>query len=153
MLWEPWYHWWWFLIFNVQIKKRTAVNDIAKRVGWNWVDHVGRREDGRWSRALLERQPRLSERSISRPPVRWRKWSKNSKEISLKLLLTLCYKYAPLAILRYSKTTEMKFKKLWQRSLNWSRANFFFISSESHTIAISKNARKRWHIWLELITR
>ncbi|CAH2226361.1 jg8236 [Pararge aegeria aegeria] len=44
----------------------------AAALKWNWAGHICRREDGRWSRVILDWQPRTGHRSIGRPPARWR---------------------------------------------------------------------------------
>ncbi|CAH2263446.1 jg13907 [Pararge aegeria aegeria] len=44
----------------------------AAALKWNWAGHIYRREDGRWSRVILDWQPRTGRRSIGRPPARWR---------------------------------------------------------------------------------
>ncbi|CAH2218517.1 jg21791 [Pararge aegeria aegeria] len=53
---------------NVEIRNRTGITDIVQRAAalkWNW-------EVGRWSRAILDWQPRTEHRSIGLPPTRWR---------------------------------------------------------------------------------
>ncbi|CAH2267236.1 jg14707 [Pararge aegeria aegeria] len=60
---------------NVEIRNRTGITDIVQRAAalkWNWAGHICRREDGRWSRVILDWQPRTGHRSIGRPPARWR---------------------------------------------------------------------------------
>ncbi|CAH2266697.1 jg19840 [Pararge aegeria aegeria] len=60
---------------NVEIRNRTGITDIVQRAAalkWNWESHICRREDGRWSRVILDWQPRTGHRSIGRPPARWR---------------------------------------------------------------------------------
>ena len=60
---------------NVEIRKRTKVTDITRKVAsakWRWAGHVCRREDGRWSRKLIDWQPRTGHRNVGRPPARWR---------------------------------------------------------------------------------
>ncbi|CAH2242587.1 jg14123 [Pararge aegeria aegeria] len=54
---------------------RFPITDIVQRAAalkWNWVGHIRRRENGRWSRVILDWQPRTGHRSIGRPPARWR---------------------------------------------------------------------------------
>ena len=42
-----------------------------KRRKWRWAGHVARREDGRWSRRLMDWVPTKGGRRIGRPAVRW----------------------------------------------------------------------------------
>ncbi|KAI8424515.1 hypothetical protein MSG28_002978 [Choristoneura fumiferana] len=47
-------------IRNGEIRRRTRVNDIAKRISslkWQWAGHI--------------RRPRIGKRSVGRPPTRW----------------------------------------------------------------------------------
>ncbi|CAH2211891.1 jg25667 [Pararge aegeria aegeria] len=61
---------------NVEIRRRTKVNDIAQRVTklkWQWAGHIVRKKDGRSGPKVLVRrwQLRISKRSVGRPPTRW----------------------------------------------------------------------------------
>ncbi|CAH2239275.1 jg21902 [Pararge aegeria aegeria] len=50
-------------IRNVEIRRRTRVTDIAKRIAklkWQWAGHIIRRNDGHWGPMVLEWQPRTS---------------------------------------------------------------------------------------------
>ena len=61
-------------IRNEEIRKRTKVTDIARRIAklkWQWAGHIARRTDGRWGRKVLEWRPRTGRRSVGRPPTRW----------------------------------------------------------------------------------
>ncbi|CAG9120224.1 unnamed protein product [Plutella xylostella] len=61
-------------IRNEEIRRRTKVTDIAKRIStlkWQWAGHVARRADDRWSRKVLEWRPRVGKRRVGRPPTRW----------------------------------------------------------------------------------
>ncbi len=61
-------------IRNVEIRQRTKVTDIARkicRLKWQWAGHVARKTDGRWARKVLEWRPRTGKRSVGRPPARW----------------------------------------------------------------------------------
>ncbi|KAI8441130.1 hypothetical protein MSG28_009382 [Choristoneura fumiferana] len=61
-------------IRNEEIRRRTRVTDIAKRISslkWQWAGHIARRADGRWGRKVLEWRPRIGKRSVGRPPTRW----------------------------------------------------------------------------------
>ncbi|KAI8421117.1 hypothetical protein MSG28_008210 [Choristoneura fumiferana] len=61
-------------IRNEEIRRRTWVTDIAKRISslkWQWAGHIARRTDGRWGRKVLEWWPRIGKRSVGRPPTRW----------------------------------------------------------------------------------
>jgi hypothetical protein len=43
-------------IRNDEIRKRTKVTDIARRIAdlkWQWAGHIGRRTDGRWGGKVL----------------------------------------------------------------------------------------------------
>ena len=42
-----------------------------RRRKWRWAGHVARREDGRWSRRLLDWEPLGGRRSWGRPVIRW----------------------------------------------------------------------------------
>ncbi|KAJ8711218.1 hypothetical protein PYW07_008460 [Mythimna separata] len=61
-------------IRNEDIRKRTKVTDIARRIAklkWQWTGHIARKTDGRWGRKVLEWRPRTGRRSVGRPPTRW----------------------------------------------------------------------------------
>ncbi|KAI8435740.1 hypothetical protein MSG28_003982 [Choristoneura fumiferana] len=61
-------------IRNEEIRRRTRVTDIAKRISslkWQWAGHIARRADGRWGRKVLEWRPRIGKRSVGLPPTRW----------------------------------------------------------------------------------
>ncbi|KAL0832165.1 hypothetical protein ABMA28_001622 [Loxostege sticticalis] len=61
-------------IRNEEIRRRTKVTDIARRIAnlkWQWAGHIARRTDGRWGRKVLEWRPRTGRRSVGRPPTRW----------------------------------------------------------------------------------
>ncbi|CAG9137496.1 unnamed protein product [Plutella xylostella] len=61
-------------IRNEEIRRRTKVTDIAKRIStlkWQWAGHVARRADDRWSTKVLEWRPRVGKRRVGRPPTRW----------------------------------------------------------------------------------
>jgi hypothetical protein len=59
-------------IRNDEIRKRTKVTDIARRIAdLKWAGHIGRRTDGRWGGKVLEWRPRTGRRSVGRPPTRW----------------------------------------------------------------------------------
>ena len=62
-------------IRNTEIRRRTGVLDAVKRIAtakWNWAGHIARREDGRWTKKILEWRPRHEAyRSRGRPPTRW----------------------------------------------------------------------------------
>ena len=61
-------------IRNEEIRRRTGVTDIARRISllkWQWAGHVARRTDNRWGRKVLEWRPRTGRRSVGRPPARW----------------------------------------------------------------------------------
>ena len=42
-----------------------------RRREWRWAGHVSRRDDGRWSRRLLDWEPLGGRRSWGRPLIRW----------------------------------------------------------------------------------
>ncbi|CAH2246975.1 jg10283 [Pararge aegeria aegeria] len=49
-------------IRNVEIRRRTRVTDVARRVAklkLQWAGHIVRRKDGRWGPKVLEWQPRI----------------------------------------------------------------------------------------------
>lgn len=61
-------------IRNTEIRQRTKVTDIARRIcklKWQWAGHIARRTDNRWGRKVLEWRPRTGRRSVGRPPTRW----------------------------------------------------------------------------------
>lgn len=61
-------------IRNEEIRRRTKVTDIARRIAqlkWQWAGHIARRTDGRWGGKVLEWRPRTGRRSVGRPPTRW----------------------------------------------------------------------------------
>ena len=61
-------------IRNEDIRKRTKVTDVARRIAklkWQWAGHIARRTDGRWGRKVLEWRPRTGRRCVGRPPTRW----------------------------------------------------------------------------------
>jgi hypothetical protein len=61
-------------IRNDDIRKRTKVTDIARRIAdikWQWVGHIVRRTDGHWGGKVVEWRPRTGRRSVGRPPTRW----------------------------------------------------------------------------------
>jgi hypothetical protein len=61
-------------IRNDEIRKRTKVTDIARRIAdlkWQWAGHIARRTDGHWGEKVLEWRPRTGRRSVGRPPTRW----------------------------------------------------------------------------------
>lgn len=52
----------------------SKVIDKAQRTSklkWQWVFHVCRRINNRWSKRVLEWRPRLGKPSESLPPARW----------------------------------------------------------------------------------
>jgi hypothetical protein len=58
-------------IRNDEIRKRTKVTDIARRIAdlnWQWAGHIARRTDGHWGGKVLEWRPRTGRRSVGRPP-------------------------------------------------------------------------------------
>jgi hypothetical protein len=60
-------------IRNDEIRKRTKVTDIARRIAdlkWQWAGHIARRTDSRWGGKVLEWRPRTGRRSVGRPPIR-----------------------------------------------------------------------------------
>jgi hypothetical protein len=47
-------------IRNDEIRKRTKLTDIARRIvdlKWQWAGHIARRTDGRWGGKVLEWRP------------------------------------------------------------------------------------------------
>ena len=61
-------------IRNDEIRRRTKVTDIARRIArlkWQWAGYLARRADGRWGVKVLEWRPRTGRRSVGRPPTRW----------------------------------------------------------------------------------
>ena len=54
-------------------KKAGVVDWVEeqRRRKWRWAGHVARREDGRWSRRLLDWEPPMGRRSWGRPALRW----------------------------------------------------------------------------------
>ena len=61
-------------IRNTEIRRRTKVEDVGVKIArlkWRWAGHISRRDDGRWSRRLLDWTPRTGGRGVGRPPMRW----------------------------------------------------------------------------------
>ena len=59
---------------NEDLRRRSGVTDIIERIAilkWNWVGHMARRTDNRWTKRLLEWTPRTDKRSRGRPHTRW----------------------------------------------------------------------------------
>ena len=59
---------------NEWIRKMTKVTDVIERVKklkWQWAGHIARREDGRWTREILDWYPRGVKRPQKRPRGRW----------------------------------------------------------------------------------
>lgn len=59
---------------NTEIRKRSKVKDVIEQLctlRWNWAGHVGRMEDNRWTRKIIEWRPRENKRSRGRPQTRW----------------------------------------------------------------------------------
>ncbi|KAI8420230.1 hypothetical protein MSG28_008772 [Choristoneura fumiferana] len=52
---------------NEEIRRRTKVSDIAKRIS----SPIARTTDGRWGRKVLEWRPRIGKRSVDCPPKKW----------------------------------------------------------------------------------
>lgn len=59
---------------NDDIREKTKITDMARTISklkWEWACHVCGRTDGRESRSVLERKPRLGNLSVGRPPAHW----------------------------------------------------------------------------------
>ena len=59
---------------NKDVRTRTKVSDIiirVKKLKWNWAGHVARRQDGRWTKEILNWYPRDQKRPKRRPNLRW----------------------------------------------------------------------------------
>ncbi len=57
------------------IRQQTGVIDILRKVKqskWRWAGNVARRKDNRWTKRLLEWQPRTGKRRRGRQKTRWR---------------------------------------------------------------------------------
>ena len=57
------------------IRQLTGVADILitiKQSKWRWAGHVARRNDNRWTKRMLEWQPRMGKRRRGRQKRRWR---------------------------------------------------------------------------------
>ncbi|CAH2232969.1 jg8286 [Pararge aegeria aegeria] len=66
-------------IRNEEIRRRTRITDIAKRVAKlkrQWAGHLAQRKDGLWSPKVLEWC--TGKRSVSRPTTRWQSTSNQS---------------------------------------------------------------------------
>ena len=44
----------------------------SRRMKWSWAGHVARRNDGRWSTAILNWKPVGGKRKVGHPTARWR---------------------------------------------------------------------------------
>lgn len=59
---------------NREIRDRTKVTDIVEKVAtlkWRGAGHIARREDGQWTKAVVQWRPRQHSRKRGRPPTRW----------------------------------------------------------------------------------
>lgn len=59
---------------NVEIRRRTNVEDVGRRITklkWRWAGHLARQCDGRWTKAVTEWWSRDGRRYRGRPPARW----------------------------------------------------------------------------------
>lgn len=59
---------------NEDIRQRTKVMDIIKRTAelkWQWVGHVARQDQAKWTTKLTYWRPRQTRRSTGRPQRRW----------------------------------------------------------------------------------
>lgn len=59
---------------NEEIRERTKVVDIIERIAelkWQWVGHVARQDQTKWSNRLTHWRPRETKRSTGRPQTRW----------------------------------------------------------------------------------
>ena len=59
---------------NVWIRERTKVVDVVERVAtlkWRWAGHVARYPGTRWTKKIIEWQPRQGRRGVGRPRARW----------------------------------------------------------------------------------
>ncbi|CAG9132629.1 unnamed protein product [Plutella xylostella] len=100
-------------IRNEEIRRRTKVTDIAKRIStlkWQWAGHVARRADDRWSRKVLEWRPRVGKRRVGRPPTRWsddlRKELK-ATNLEEKILLSVCDKLEEISNKLFNSPTTV----------------------------------------------
>lgn len=62
-------------IRNTEIRKMSKVIDVVGKsasLKWRWAGHVARREDGRWTKKIVQWRPRQHPRTRGRPPTRWR---------------------------------------------------------------------------------
>ena len=61
-------------IRNVEIRRRTKVNDVMEEIAankWRWAGHVARQDSNRWTLKTLQWRPRETKRSRGRPQRRW----------------------------------------------------------------------------------
>ena len=59
---------------NIWVRMKTGVTDIIEKIKslkWMWAGHVARRNDGRWTSAVLNWTPRDVKRPRRRPKDRW----------------------------------------------------------------------------------
>lgn len=59
---------------NEEIRQRTKVVDIIKRIAelkWQWVGHVARQDQTRWTVRVTHWRPRRTKRGVGRPQRRW----------------------------------------------------------------------------------
>ena len=57
------------------IRQKTGVKDIIvkiKEAKWRWAGHVARMRDNRWTKRLMDWQPRIGKRRRGRQKTRWR---------------------------------------------------------------------------------
>lgn len=61
-------------IRNEVIRNKSKVTDVITSVSkmkWNWVGHVARQDNQRWTKQLIHWRPRQNKRSVGRPQQRW----------------------------------------------------------------------------------
>ena len=61
-------------IRNTEIRRRTKVSDVMEKISrlkWKWAGHIARMPEDRWTRRVVQWQPRQSQRNRGRPAYRW----------------------------------------------------------------------------------
>lgn len=61
-------------IWNEEIRRRTKVTDIIKRIAelkWGWAGHEARQNDDRRTSTVINWRPREAKRDRGRPQRRW----------------------------------------------------------------------------------
>jgi len=59
---------------NEEIRGRIKVEDIIARImklKWNWVEHIARQGDKKWTKYIVQWRPKQHRWSVGKPQRRW----------------------------------------------------------------------------------